>query len=713
MAVIDLMPGVKLWKGADASILFGSPPEVIKVLMVKNEPFPENIVLPDTAFRGGVLQNCTEFPLYYYLFVLGNYFKGGKLAIAGEARAVADNRELLRLTLLGPTREEYAELGASPHFDTLYSESRYLAVKDKAGGEVPIDGFIDFVAFKKGSVELRGVTVRHQGHNLYEVGGEKIDLRTDEEQIPVYDVRTDFVPMVPHRFGVDILGGGSGFTPCKPSSAVLLNYNSDFMMIDCLPYLDFHLRQHGISKQQIKSLYLTHIHDDHCNIFPLVLFHNKLKFLGTKEIFRMAMKKLALQTGHRMEEFAGYFDFVEMEPYRENDFYGITVVPHYTVHSIPTIGATFTMNVRGKTHTIAFGGDNKALPEIAKMAELGVTPREKYDYLVNLYRRRYNVLMADGGMGLLHGNPEDSLSSQADRVVFMHLERLPEKFDATFSMAHTGKRYVLEDSKSDSYLIKTMEIFRQSFPGMSEEWMTAIMNNLSVSFCNAGDVIFKQGEERKGSVYIILSGTCSVMFHDGVRLSEIAVKDAGEFIGDMAVVRGEPTRSASVVAKTPVILCEVDERIFFLFLQEEGRIENLLRMWEIRRELEKKAPFDAFPDYVNDKIARAGIRRTVKKGETLVHEGDNRNEFFIILDGEFSVARGGRKFSKLASGDLFGEIGALEGRLRNATVTALADSAVLTLSGEAIRRIVQTTPSFSFVVNQVIQERAEEKTAED
>lgn len=709
MPLLKLQPGVAIHQGEGPSVLFGCPPEIIKSLIIRKIEFPQVIVLPDTLFRGGILQNCTEFPLYYFLFVLGNIAKGKKLAIVGEKGVLDANRELLRLTLLGPTEGEYASLGGSPHFKTLYGEARYLSVKDKAGKEIPIDGFIDFIPFVRGEAaggaEGGHWAIRHLDHDLYAVGGTEVSLRDPGRQDPTYDLNTDFAPKTPQKFGVDILGGGSGFTPGKPSSAVLLNYNSDYMLIDCPPYLDHHLQARGIAREQLKSIFLTHIHDDHCNVFPLVEFNTKMKFLGTREIYWMTLKKLSLQTLHPLDEFASYFDFVELEPYKENDFYGIKIVPHYTVHSIPTVGATFSMNEKGKKHLIGFGGDNKALPEIAKMVELGVTPKDKADYLRELYRKRYDLLMVDGGMGILHGDPEDAMASESDRVVFMHLEKLPEKFDATFAMALPGKRYVIAESKNDAYLIKTMEIFHRNFPGISQEWIAALMNNLHIVQLNSGDIVMKQGEARKGSIYLILSGSCCVLYHDGERLKEIAVKEAGEFIGEMAVIKREKSRSASVVAKTPVILGGVDEDIYYAFLKAEKRLAAIEAMWEARKAIESLPPFSGFNDLVNERLARAGRIVTVEEGGE--HSLEDGREAAIVLSGGFEALVAGKAVDTLLPGSLSGDVPALPEALRRPSLVAKSRGSLLVLKAPDLAAILERTPVLQFAIEQSIKERHE------
>lgn len=708
MPVIDVTPGVALCQSSGKNLLFGCPPEVIKHLMLKGLPSPEVIVLPDTPYRFDVLQNCTEFPLYYFLFVQRNFLEGKKMTIVGTPLHVKANRKLLRLTLLGPTRAEFDALGQEPQFNELYREARALSVKGKDGRELTIDDFVDFVPFENGVANAAGVRIEHTGKNLYSTSGENININFDTPQLPPYDLRSDFVTNPPTHFGATVLGGASGFIADKPCSGLLLHYNSENMLVDCVPYLEQALNARGMALTEIRSIFLTHIHDDHCNIFPLLRLSNRVRFIATKEIIWMAMMKLSLQTLLPLDDLYEMFEFTEVKADTVTEFFGMSIEPHYTVHSIPTIGATFRMKEGNMTRSIVFIGDNKSFGDIEGLVTSGVVRLEKYDNLKKKYTERHDLLFADGGMGILHGNPRDALGSHSDRIIFMHLEKLPAEFDATFSHAVAGKKYSIINGSKDSYLIRTMQILNESFRNISHEWTAALMNNFHIVAFNSGDVIFKQGEASKGLIYIILAGSCSVMVHDGKTLSEKARKEAGEFVGEMAVLDENKVRSASIVAATPVTLCAIDEKLFHEFLIAEDRVEEMRNLWRVRSELEKFWPFSEFSDTVNDRIARSSVRKRVAEGETLVKQGKQDGEFFIILSGEFKVIHNEVEVNILKPGQMFGEYGSLADTARNATVTAMRDSVVLEIARGEIRKVIESAPVFHFGMREMMIKRSRE-----
>lgn len=63
-----------------------------------------------------------------------------------------------------------------------------------------------------------------------------------------------------------------------------------------------------------------------------------------------------------------------------------------------------------------------------------------------------------------------------------------------------------------------------------------------------------------------------------------------------------------------------------------------------------------------------------KRGRVIIREGDRGNRMYFLAAGEVTVSRNGRAICTLGRlGDVFGEIGAITGAARSATVTALTD----------------------------------------
>jgi CRP/FNR family cyclic AMP-dependent transcriptional regulator len=78
-------------------------------------------------------------------------------------------------------------------------------------------------------------------------------------------------------------------------------------------------------------------------------------------------------------------------------------------------------------------------------------------------------------------------------------------------------------------------------------------------------------------------------------------------------------------------------------------------------------------------VARLTERVDVAEGEVLLREGQFGKECFLLLSGSAVVTQKGRLVNALGPGDFFGELAALTGGPRNATVTALCDLNLLVI----------------------------------
>jgi CRP-like cAMP-binding protein len=92
------------------------------------------------------------------------------------------------------------------------------------------------------------------------------------------------------------------------------------------------------------------------------------------------------------------------------------------------------------------------------------------------------------------------------------------------------------------------------------------------------------------------------------------------------------------------------------------------------------------------RIARLADPDDVKEGEVLVKEGNQGHELYVILSGQASVTRKGRKVATLGPGDYFGELAVLHPAPRTATVTAKTPMEVLIVTSRELSVLLEDVP---------------------
>ena len=677
-------------------ILFGQPPEALKALLQKNLGTLDSLVLPDVRERSGILLNNIEFLLYYFLFFQNGLSAGRRLKLIGGQQHIEQVLEALRLSLLGPGESEFDGWGTQTELQREWLNSaRYFALKDANGAVLDVPSFFDVIPFIDNMATLPDCTIERRQADLFRLtsGAESVDVSLDSEAtvVPPYPVTIDYVPSGLVKFGVEVLGGASGFSPEQPSTGFALCFNGSYVLIDAIPYVDRHLRARGISRNQVRAIFQTHLHDDHCNMFPLMLMPHKLDVITTREIFAMAIRKLAMGLGWCERAVEEHFHFVEIREGETLNYFGMEIIPHHPVHSIPTVGAVFRAKWQGRAYEICLVGDIQTFDEIAQMREQRLVRRETEQRLHELYERRFDLLIADGGMGPIHGDPADALNSKAERVVFVHVESLPERFNGTFSLASSGKRYVVLNGDSDIYTTRSIEFlmknFRRALPG---PWLSTLFADKVLKQYNTDDVIIKQGAETWGSVFLILTGYCEVIHHDGERFIALATREAGDLMGEMAIVTGSQLRNASVVARTPVMACEFSEQTFNTFLDAEGLKDGLLSGWARRARVVTLPQFQGLSTTVIDLLCAACEEITVSPGERL--QDSVEPTWDLVCSGALVDSNSGARVGAGA------EIGGFRPYASSCTgmFEATEQCTVLRFTGAAARGLVHTVPQLNY-----------------
>jgi CRP-like cAMP-binding protein len=116
------------------------------------------------------------------------------------------------------------------------------------------------------------------------------------------------------------------------------------------------------------------------------------------------------------------------------------------------------------------------------------------------------------------------------------------------------------------------------------------------------------------------------------------------------------------------------------------------------REALARVLFAEIPHYLFRRVTDGLRRRACPAGSIVVSEGDPGGSIFLIASGSVKIlVTGGHgralEIRRLDAGDFFGEVAALSGNPRTATVVATADCELLEIDREALERLVEARPA--------------------
>lgn len=181
-----------------------------------------------------------------------------------------------------------------------------------------------------------------------------------------------------------------------------------------------------------------------------------------------------------------------------------------------------------------------------------------------------------------------------------------------------------------------------------------------------GEVVIQQGDEGD-NFYIIDSGEVEVFVH-GEKVLNIG--EGGSF-GELALIYGTP-RAATVKASTDVKLWGIDRDSYRRILM--GSTIRKRKMYE--EFLSKVSILENLDKWERLTVADALESTSMGDGEVVVTQGEQGNDFYIIVEGTAVVTQYRNEgdepveVGRLGPSDYFGEIALILDRPRAATVTA-------------------------------------------
>ncbi|RCK54887.1 cAMP-dependent protein kinase regulatory subunit [Candida viswanathii] len=192
-------------------------------------------------------------------------------------------------------------------------------------------------------------------------------------------------------------------------------------------------------------------------------------------------------------------------------------------------------------------------------------------------------------------------------------------------------------------------------------------------------VIIKQGDEGD-FFYIIETGTVDFYVND----AKVNSSSEGSSFGELALMYNSP-RAATAVAASDVV-CWALDRLTFRRILLEGTFNKRLMYEDFLKDIEV---LKSLSDHARSKLADALSTEMYHKGDKIVTEGEQGENFYLIESGTCQVYNEKLgKIKQLSKGDYFGEVALLKDLPRQATVEALDNVIVATLGKSGFQRLL-------------------------
>ncbi|WP_324188698.1 Crp/Fnr family transcriptional regulator [Nocardia flavorosea] len=123
--------------------------------------------------------------------------------------------------------------------------------------------------------------------------------------------------------------------------------------------------------------------------------------------------------------------------------------------------------------------------------------------------------------------------------------------------------------------------------------------------------------------------------------------------------------------------------------------------------------FDALPHFDSKQLLKAGTRQHWPRGAVLLHEGDLSDNVLVVEQGWVKVSSSAPSGKQVVlgirgPGDLLGELGAVDGRPRSATITAISPVVAATVQGTAFRALLVDDGALAFELLRTVVARLRE-----
>lgn len=252
----------------------------------------------------------------------------------------------------------------------------------------------------------------------------------------------------------------------------------------------------------------------------------------------------------------------------------------------------------------------------------------------------------------------------------------------SFDERVNGLNLTAVEKKSGMTLEKRIQFLRNQlmFKGFKKSELKEIALHLELSVYKSGANIVTQDEPAHNYLEIISHGSALMEQSDmnGVRhtLAEIGTGDA---IRSEDLFKTGPYDSSIVCTKDVVTLRLYRNHFIQWYQANPGALERVMESISLAQMIMKLSLFRDFTPAQVRLVMERLKKKTAKPGETIIKQGEEGDEFYLLDKGQVDIIVGDNKVAQLGSGSYFGEIALLEKCKRTASVVASAKSSLFSL----------------------------------
>ncbi len=239
-----------------------------------------------------------------------------------------------------------------------------------------------------------------------------------------------------------------------------------------------------------------------------------------------------------------------------------------------------------------------------------------------------------------------------------------------------------------------------------------VLEKICLRTLGPGETLFREGDAGS-TLFFVAAGELLVSAKgDTGEPVLLGLLGPGEVIGEISFLSGVP-RTATAMARTRVDLLELDRHALSPLVKKHRHVADALSRLFSERVLDgvlaRSRLFGRLPRPDRDALARRLKPLGAKAGEVLIREGAADAGLYLVKRGavRITVRRGAKDvaLALLTPHEFFGDLATVRSRPRTASVTAVAESELLWLSGPDLLALLAQRPELATVLEEIQLER--------